>query len=100
MDPKTPNEEQTGLGEGGATFPQTTESFLGRLEIPSGPEGRRAFEDLCRRYWRPVYFFLRIVRRKSNEDAKDLTQAFFAWIFEDDLVSRYRRDRAPFRVFL
>jgi hypothetical protein len=28
--------------------------------------------------WKPVYRFIRLKFRKNNEDAKDLTQTFFA----------------------
>jgi hypothetical protein len=29
-------------------------------------------------YWKPVYRFIRLKFRKDNEEAKDLTQGFFA----------------------
>ena len=37
---------------------------------------------------------------RSNEDAKDLTQAFFLWLVEEELVKRYEPGRAAFRTYL
>lgn len=57
-------------------------------------------EELCVRYWKPVYTYVRIVWAKSNEDSKDLTQAFFAWLLEGDALRRYVPERGGFRAFL
>ncbi len=38
--------------------------------------------------------------RRSNEDAKDLTQGFFANALERDLFSRYDASRAKFRTYV
>jgi hypothetical protein len=45
------------------------------------PAGKEALEKLCRIYWRPIYGF---VRRQGvgPEEAKDLTQGFFALLLE------------------
>jgi hypothetical protein len=45
------------------------------------PAAQEALENLCRTYWRPIYSF---VRREGvgPEEAKDLTQGFFALILE------------------
>ena len=45
------------------------------------PAAQEALEDLCRTYWRPIYGF---VRREGArpEEAKDITQGFFALILE------------------
>jgi len=36
----------------------------------------------------------------SNEDAKDLTQAFFLWITEKETLARYDAQKASFRTYL
>jgi RNA polymerase sigma-70 factor (ECF subfamily) len=51
-------------------------------------------------YWRPVYKFVRLSWRRSNEDAKDLTQAFFVHLLEGDLLARADRERGNFRKLL
>ena len=47
----------------------------------SQASAREALEKLCRAYWYPLYAFVRS-RGYSVVDAQDLTQAFFARIFE------------------
>ncbi len=42
---------------------------------------RTALEELCRAYWYPLYAFVR-ARGYSEDDARDLTQSFFARILE------------------
>lgn len=65
----------TSLGGGNRQFPQTTWGLVARLRETT--QHRAALEDLCRRYWKPVYSWIRAAWSKPAEDAKDLTQAFF-----------------------
>ena len=51
-------------------------------------------------YWKPVYRFLRIKFQKSNEDAKDLTQGFFASALQRDFFARFDPAKASFRTYL
>ena len=90
----------TSLGGSRGAFPDTTLGLFSRLGDPSDPERRAAFESLCRRYWKPVYRYLRIAWAKSNEDAKDLTQAFFLWALEDESLVRYAPEKGSFRRYL
>jgi RNA polymerase sigma-70 factor (ECF subfamily) len=90
----------TTLGGGDKVFPETTLGFAGSLRNPAAADYGRALETLCARYWKPVYSYLRIAWAKSNEDAKDLTQAFFAWLLEEDALRRYEPERGGFRPYL
>jgi RNA polymerase sigma-70 factor (ECF subfamily) len=56
-------------------------------------------ERLCQSYWYPLYVF---VRRKGHghEDARDLTQAFFARFLEKHYLRSVHSDRGKFRTFL
>lgn len=84
----------TSLGGSRKDFPKTA------WELISGA-GREGLEELCRRYWKPVYHYLRVGWARSNEDAKDLTQAFFLWLLEEEeRVKRYEPGRAAFRTYL
>ena len=58
-----------------------------------------ALEHLCQTYWYPLYAY---VRRRDHlpEDAKDLTQAFFARLLERNWVADADRERGRFRTFL
>jgi RNA polymerase sigma-70 factor (ECF subfamily) len=61
---------------------------------------RQRLEQLLTLYWRPVYRYIRLAWKTSVEDAKDLTQSFFAHLLEDDVVGKYRRAQGKFRSFL
>lgn len=90
----------TSLGGEGRVFPETTMGFVGGLAALEGPAYARALESLCLRYWKPAYSYLRIGWAKSNEEAKDLTQAFFVWLIEDPALRRYDASKGGFRVYL
>src|SRR5207248_1192995 len=55
--------------------------------------------NLCRTYWRPMYSF---VRRKGTkpEEAKDLTQGFFALILGRKDFQSVRQEKGRLRSFL
>jgi RNA polymerase sigma-70 factor (ECF subfamily) len=62
-------------------------------------EARQALEGLCRIYWYPLYAF---VRREGHdaEDARDLTQAYFAELLDKGYLEDYDPERGRFRTFL
>jgi len=62
-------------------------------------ESASALEKLCRAYWLPVCIF---ARRKGwgEEDAKDLTQQFFARLLERNDFSGLDPGKGKFRTFL
>jgi hypothetical protein len=85
-------------GPGG--FPATRHSIIERIR-DADPEGRRrAFGDLVEGYWKPVYKHLRVTWRLDAEDARDLTQAFFADAYQKSWLERYEPDKARFRTFV
>jgi RNA polymerase sigma-70 factor (ECF subfamily) len=63
------------------------------------PESEAALEKLCRSYWQPVCSF---ARRKgwNEEDAKDLTQQFFASLLARKDLSGLDPRKGKFRTFL
>ena len=63
------------------------------------PTSADALATLCELYWSPVYS---IIRRQgySVDDARDLTQAFFARVLENAYFSAADPDRGRFRAFL
>jgi RNA polymerase sigma-70 factor (ECF subfamily) len=58
-----------------------------------------ALAKLCRDYWPPLYRFVRR-RGYSPADAEDLTQGFFAYLFEKQAFLNSDRDKGRFRSFL
>ncbi len=63
------------------------------------PEAATALEKLCRSYWPPLYAY---VRRAGHppEDAKDLTQEFFARLLAKKHLQLADPERGRFRSFL
>lgn len=63
------------------------------------PESEAALEKLCRAYWQPVCAF---ARRKgwNEEDAKDMTQQFFASLLERRDFTGLDPRKGKFRTFL
>lgn len=61
--------------------------------------GSDALAELCSTYWYPLYAY---VRRRGHEpdDARDLTQGFFAVLLERGILERADRERGHFRGFL
>jgi RNA polymerase sigma-70 factor (ECF subfamily) len=62
-------------------------------------KAQAALEHLCRTYWYPLYAYVRR-RGHTAEDAKDLTQAFFARLLERNWVGDADQARGRFRTFL
>ena len=58
-----------------------------------------ALNDLCRKYWRPIYAFARH-RGCAPHDAEDVTQGYFAKLLERDYIQRANQERGRFRAFL
>src|SRR5207244_3403201 len=72
------------------------------IAAASGNEGeatQAALADLCQAYWYPLYAFLRH-RGHAAEDARDLTQGFFAALLEKGYLADADPDRGRFRSFL
>src|SRR5437773_1986483 len=63
------------------------------------PAAGEALEKLCRTYWRPIYGF---VRRQGvgPEEAKDLTQGFFALLLERRDFDAVRKEKGRLRSYL
>jgi RNA polymerase sigma-70 factor (ECF subfamily) len=63
------------------------------------PVAQAALEKLCRTYWRPIYAF---VRRQGTEpeEAKDLTQGFFALLLERRDFDTVRKEKGRLRSYL
>ena len=86
-------------GRGGA-FPATRWSLIVAARSPRAEERRRALDLLIAAYWKPVYKYIRLRWNKQNEEAKDLTQEFFARLLEKDFLDSFDPDRARLRTFL
>jgi DNA-directed RNA polymerase specialized sigma24 family protein len=90
----------TDLGGPAVAFPLTHGSLV--RDLASADAGARglAWDALVAAYWKPVYKYLRLRWGAANEDAKDLTQAFFAQALEKAFFAAFDPARARFRTFV
>lgn len=87
--------DHTSMGGAARQFPPTEWTA-----ILSGPRHEQVLEELCRRYWKPIYHYLRALGY-GNEQAKDLVQGFFTdKVLGQELVEKADRQRGRFRNFL
>src|SRR5262245_38264032 len=82
-----------------AEFRTTHWSVVLRAADVASPESAQALETLCRSYWFPLYVFLRR-RGYSPDDAKDLSQEFFARLLQAGSLRTLHPDKGRFRSFL
>src|SRR5438067_12505456 len=63
------------------------------------PAAHEALEKLCRTYWRPICSF---VQRQGFglEEAKDITQGFFAQLLERRSFNAVRKEKGRLRSYL
>src|SRR5215471_20369617 len=84
--------------QGPIAFTTTHWSVVLAAQGPS-PEAEEALEKLCRTYWRPIYGFVRRQGTES-EEAKDLTQGFFALLLERRDLETVRKEKGRLRSYL
>jgi RNA polymerase sigma factor (sigma-70 family) len=87
----------TAIGGPHDHFPSTQHSLL---DAAAAGLPNEALERVAALYWKPVYRFIRLKFRKDNEDAKDLTQGFFANALERDFFARFDPAKGAFRTYL
>jgi len=93
-------EQDTAYRQGQSQFPPTAWDLLAHLRDPKDPRVRAYLDQMIELYWRPVYKYVRVGWKRSNEDAKDLTQAFFVHLLEGTLLARADPERGNFRKLL
>lgn len=81
-------------------FPVTNHSAINGARSDDQFTRRRAFDTILAGYWKPAYKYIRLKWQANNEDAKDLTQGFFANAFEKNHFASYDATKASFQTFL
>jgi DNA-directed RNA polymerase specialized sigma24 family protein len=79
-------------------FPETQWTLIHRAGLP-GTQGEEAIEELCRRYWFPLYAYLR-GRGCRREEAEDVTQGFFQLLLRQGLFQSADAKRGRLRTYL
>ena len=92
--------DSTEIGGIGAAFPSTSWSLVRAATHPTSPQRQERLQSLLACYWKPVYHFIRRRWRKSNEDAKDLTQGFFVLLLEGQYLERLVQEHRSLRGYL
>lgn len=90
-------DKDTAIGGPHEQFPSTQVSLL---EAAASGLPNEALDRVLALYWKPVYRFIRLKFHKDNEDAKDLTQGFFAAALQRDFIARFDPAKASFRTYL
>ena len=95
--PRLPQPDSHVLGQ----FPTTQWSRVVTAASCEASEARRrrCNGNLCQAYWYPIYAYIRH-RGHTPEQAQDLTQDFFAYLLEHDLIAVADPTRGRFRAFL
>jgi RNA polymerase sigma factor (sigma-70 family) len=81
-------------------FPVTNHSAIVDARSDDQVVRQRAFDTILTSYWKPAYKYIRLKWQADNEDAKDLTQGFFANAFEKNHFASYDAGKASFQTFL
>jgi RNA polymerase sigma factor (sigma-70 family) len=92
--------DDTDMGGGHVGFPTTALSAIVGATSDDAGRRRRSFATLVAAYWKPVYKHARVKWHKSNEDAKDIAQGFFARAMEKAFFATFDPRKARFRTFL
>ncbi|MBI2919744.1 MAG: sigma-70 family RNA polymerase sigma factor [Planctomycetes bacterium] len=82
------------------SFPPTLWTTILAARDRQSPEYRDRMNRLISRYWKPAYWVLRSRWNRPHEDARDLTQAFFAGLLERDWLATVQPDKGRFRSWL
>ncbi|MGH9580978.1 MAG: RNA polymerase sigma factor [Terriglobales bacterium] len=93
-------QDDTSMGGASGRFPATRWSAILAARSDDAGERQRAYATLVAAYWKPVYKYIRLRWGKPNEDAKDLTQEFFARLMEKGFLDNYDPRRARLRTYL
>ena len=92
--------DDTAIGGGDGRFPATRWSLIERARSDDAGQRELAFEALVEGYWKPIYKHLRLRWRRSNEDAKDLTQDFLVSMLEKRFLDGYDPAAARLRTYV
>ena len=80
-------------------FPTTPWTVVLNAGCENSAAAAAALEQVCRAYWYPLYAFARR-RGHDSHAAEDLTQSFFARLFENDGLKSLDRKKGKFRSFM
>lgn len=90
----------TQIGGSSGKFPATQWSAVRAARSNDVAERKWALETIIAAYWKPIYKYTRLRWGKADEDAKDLTQEFFARLIEKNYLVDFDSSKSRLRTFL
>lgn len=81
-------------------FQSTAWTVIRHAQAVPTAQRRDALDHLLALYWRPVYWTMRTRWNAGPEDARDLTQEYFATFLEKRLILKAAREKGSFRSFV
>ncbi len=94
------DETDTRMMRRGGEFPQTSWGLIRLARDPDAPAYRASLEALMKKYWGPVYLFVRRSWSRDTEEAKDRTQSFFLAFLEKGFLGSVEAEKGRFRSFV
>jgi DNA-directed RNA polymerase specialized sigma24 family protein len=86
-------------GETASIFPGTRWTLIARLREPHTEESLRAWDDVCRAYWKPVHGYIsRHVQDRNDSD--DLAQDFFCMLIRENLLKDVNAAHGKLRAWM
>lgn len=92
--------KETRIGGEQRKFPSTSWSIILESQDIGSQRYRECIEKLISLYWKPVYIYIKYGWSKTNEEAKDLTQQYFASFLEKELIQNVSKERGRFRTYI
>ena len=83
-----------------AEFPETHWSQILEIGNPAHPAHAQHLDRLARRYWKPLYYYIRAMRDFSGPDAEEIAQDFFEMLLRRTDFAALSPERGTFRGFL
>ena len=80
-------------------FPTTNWTLIRTIQHSTGPDAVAAMEEICSRYWYPIYVFHRR-HGFAVADAEDLTQDFFRALVMRETIQAAREEKGRLRSFI
>ena len=95
----TPPERESSITGENGWFVSTHWSVVWKARNGDSTQAIDALNKLCTAYWRPLFYYLRR-RGHGFEEARDLTQSFFAHLLQADQLRHLKHQDGRFRNFL
>ena len=81
-------------------FPVTRWTRIRQAGLSDLALSAAAMNEICRIYWYPTFVTARTKHRLDHHHAEDVTQSFWSWAVEKDVLVRAEPERGKFRSYL